>query len=382
VNSSPSCAPNAKCDYAGNCVRIAQDTMCAASDECVLKDTLDASGCKARPECKVDSDCDDGTGCTLDQCVENKCKHTVDDSVCGTDAICLTYKVDLLTVDGAPTGCFQKPNAQSSNEVCGGKNECTSGTYGVNFTCEYMPVDDVCIKKYGAGYTCDQNSGCVAPTPPPTPVPSPVVCQQLKKLSCETTDTSTCNADGSYTRTTSCSSGICVATGCQPSLKACPAGVDCVVAPVVTPTATAPATSTTTSTSTSTTTGTSDLQIACAAATDGTIMIQLQGNLKNGLVKTVDGTPSYVGYGADTGAKFSPSWPIGDPATANLSSKVADITVSGDNWSLAKAISLPGTVQGFNFYAVMTDGSVVWFKLASWKVVGCTLVETKLYSNK
>ena len=367
ANTSPSCAPNAKCDYAGNCVRIAQDTMCAASDECVLKDTLADSGCKARPECKTNSDCDDGTGCTLDECVENKCKHTVDDSVCGSDAICLTYKVDLLTVDGAPTGCYQKPNAQSSNEVCGGKNECTSGTYGVNFTCEYMPVNDVCVKKYGAGYTCDQNAGCVAPTPPPASVPPPVVCQQLKKLSCETTDTSKCNADGSYDRTTSCSSGICVATGCQPSLKACPAGVDCVVAPVVTTPVTAP---TTTPPPVA-----DDHQIACVAKTNGKIGVELQGNLKTGTATAnLAGTPSFVGYGAETTATYSWSAP-------NSSYSVGNIVVQGDIWTVP-AFELDTTIQGIRLYIVV-DGKAYWLDIVNiWKVTGCTRVDTELYTNK
>jgi hypothetical protein len=134
------------------------------------------------PECAVDTDCDDGSECTLDTCDAGACAHVpaADDSVCAGGICC--------------AGVCAAPDCASDAE-CDDGDSCTSDTCVSGGTC-----DAVCQSDWP---TCGLDDGCcgevcTAETDPDCEAAP--VCAFNKEL-CDS------NAD--------CCSGVCINGRCR-----------------------------------------------------------------------------------------------------------------------------------------------------------------------
>lgn len=382
--NTPACAPGAFCNYAKVCTRLPQDNLCAAGSVCLLKEAVETSGCYVpprcgdgkcngtetyvdcpvdcpappippKPECVVNTDCDDGIGCTSNSCVEGKCRFAADNSVCAafeTGATCIVGSTILLPVKGAPTGCFSQINESSSAAICDDKIACTYDSMKADMTCAHITLDSKCQ----AGYHCDASQGCVRNAP---------VCTMPEPLPCAKDE---CTYDGVKRANTCGANAICLKTGCQANITTCPVGVNCVVPSVVTkdpdPVPVTPV---------------ADPHVISCAADGNVVLVNLQGNLKTGLVKTdVVGVPKFVAFGADAGAC---GWPAGEYVStlSDPCSGLRSVAVAADgSWSIPQ-FALSSDVQGFNLYVVMENGFVAWIQLDKWTVTGdCTLKGTKI----
>lgn len=104
---------------------------------------------------------------------------------------------------------------------------------------------------------------------------------------------------------------------------------------------------------------------------DGT-RVTLTGNLMDGIVESLPGTPTYVSFGADTGAS---GWSAPNATLPKCSVSVANDGAASETWTCSGPISFGDSVQGFNFYVTNApvsggSGDVRWFQLSSWNVTG------------
>ncbi len=104
---------------------------------------------------------------------------------------------------------------------------------------------------------------------------------------------------------------------------------------------------------------------------DGT-RITVTGNLIDGTVGTLPGTPTYVSFGADSGAS---GWGAPNAALPECVVSVTGDGTASEAWTCAGPIGFGDSVQGFNFYVTNApvsggSGDVRWFQLSSWTVTG------------
>ena len=160
------------CVYAPNDAACDDDELfCNGSEACDALAGCVSSGDPCDPgtfcneatdicdECQVDTDCDDGVGCTNDACVEGLCVSTPDDGYCDNGLFC----------DGA--------------ETCDGVNDCQPGTAPVcddavgctddscneeTDSCDYVANDGNCDNGLfcDGAETCDEVNDCRPGTAP------------------------------------------------------------------------------------------------------------------------------------------------------------------------------------------------------------------------
>jgi hypothetical protein len=90
-------------------------------------------------ECRVDSNCDDGNGCTQDFCtVQGCCENTAE---CSGAADC--DDGDPCTVDACTeTGCCEYYPECTSNADCDDNDACTLDTCTLDGCCTHEPTQD------------------------------------------------------------------------------------------------------------------------------------------------------------------------------------------------------------------------------------------------
>jgi len=102
----------------------------------------------APPECRVDSQCDDGLDCTVDRCVRGTCERSADDARCDDGQFC-TGAGRCDPVDGCVF----------AGRRCGDGVECTEDTCDeAADTCVSVPRVDRCP----LSHRCDPVLDCVA----------------------------------------------------------------------------------------------------------------------------------------------------------------------------------------------------------------------------
>jgi hypothetical protein len=99
--------------------------------------------------------CDDGQPCTLDQCLNNQCVHTIDKACCKQDVDC--DDKNLCTIDSCNVAQQHCNHAQVEN-CCNLNSECADGLYCTTDYCD-VPIN-TCKHNLLFATCCDEDTGC------------------------------------------------------------------------------------------------------------------------------------------------------------------------------------------------------------------------------
>jgi hypothetical protein len=100
----PTCKIDADCDDGVGCTLDAcVNGDCQNIETCLQGEYCNAStgNCEKEATCKIDADCDDGVGCTLDACVDGDCQNI---ETCAQGEYCSTSTGNCETAETPPSG--------------------------------------------------------------------------------------------------------------------------------------------------------------------------------------------------------------------------------------------------------------------------------------
>ena len=232
------CCKNADCDdgiacttntcFAGQCMYVPNDTMCKATQYCSTKD-----GCHEKQACGVLTSepqdiCDDGSGCTVDSCVNHFCEHTQcpdrNANLCCSDTICGACCNDSQC-DTDPDPC-KVGSCQDGKctvvDLCTNGLTCCPSADGKTATCGKCCSADVCNDQIGC--TEDKcGGGQCSNTPNDALCPAGFICNPDKKMC---TQAAECGPDKPCTplpcqTNPRCDNGTCHFDGCAQGTKCC-----------------------------------------------------------------------------------------------------------------------------------------------------------------
>ncbi len=112
----------------------------------------DQAFCLDPVECGVAAECNDGIGCTIDDCVDGFCIHTENNALCNDGVGCTIDECDSLG-----GGCQNTP----SSSLCNDGIFCTSDFCDAVSDCQHTGIDDLCNDDNPCtDDTCAAGSGC------------------------------------------------------------------------------------------------------------------------------------------------------------------------------------------------------------------------------
>ncbi len=166
------CHPTAGCDNQTTHALCAEDEMCDPTSE----NADPTTGCKLRPQCETDPDCDDGRWCNgVETCVDQicipgtsiDCADTVDctNDICNDDLdICMNLPDNGFCSDSNPCNgeevCHATDGCQAGTPIdCNDGFDCTSDSCQDGVGCQYIPDDDLCA----GDLVCEVGVGCTDP---------------------------------------------------------------------------------------------------------------------------------------------------------------------------------------------------------------------------
>lgn len=198
------------CTTANGCINTADDTACEEEELCDPDSDLadESTGCKPKPQCSTDEDCDDDLycngvetcvntlcqpgeavdcsdtiGCTADACDEetDSCTNEESNELCQDDDLCNGEEIcDPDNENADENGCIE-----GESLICEDSVDCTDDSCVAATGCEFLPNDSLCEGEL----ICHAEQGCI---------------------NSECTVDSDCNDNDVCTGTETCELGLCV----------------------------------------------------------------------------------------------------------------------------------------------------------------------------
>jgi len=256
------------CTLSG-CIFLDNSSPCDDGDLCTENDVCSEGACAGTPivcpneglcdpldgickECVVDSNCDDGNGCTDESCVLGTCTYTDNTNTCDDGDLCTESDVcSAGTCSGSPVDCGADlcDPADGLCKECLTAADCSDGDVCTDDLC----TDGICENPNNAsscddGDLCTENDTCSGGVCAGTPVncgiqqcdPADGLCKDcLIDADCDdanvctddacvtgvcqnTDNTEFCDDGDLCTENDTCSGGVCTGT-----LVTCPEGLSC-----------------------------------------------------------------------------------------------------------------------------------------------------------
>ena len=172
------------CVSASGCVNTVNDMACTVDELCDPESDLadETTGCKPKPQCESDSDCDDELWCNgIEKCVdticqpgeavdcndditctedicdeENEtCNNTPTDSLCQDEDLCNGEEIcDPDSAEADAAGCIAGTEPDCNDSV-----DCTVDSCIAATGCENVPDNDACE----GDNVCHAEQGCIGP---------------------------------------------------------------------------------------------------------------------------------------------------------------------------------------------------------------------------